>query len=68
MYRIKERREAAGLSQQQLADVSGVPVRMIRAYEAESETCHRDINKAEARKVYNMAQALGCSVADILEL
>lgn len=67
MYKLKIKREAAGLSQTQLASVSGVPVRMIRGYEAESATAHRDINRAEALKVYRLAEALGCSVADILE-
>lgn len=68
MYNLKSRREAAGLSQSQLATKSGVPIRVIHAYEAESETTHRDINKAEALKVYKLAQAIGCDIADILEL
>lgn len=67
MYKLKERREAAGLSQSQLAAASGVPIRAIRHYEAEAETAHQDINKAEALKVYKMAKVLGCDIADILE-
>lgn len=68
MYNLKSRREAAGLSQSQLADVSGVPIRLIMAYEAESPSAHRDINRAEALRVYQLANALNCSVPDILEL
>lgn len=67
MYNLKSRREAAGLSQSQLADASGVPVRMIRAYEAESPSAHKDINHAEAIKVFRLAQALGCDISMILE-
>lgn len=65
---LKIRREAAGLSQSQLASASGVPVRNIRAYEAEAATSSKDINAAAALTVYRLAQALRCGVADILEL
>ena len=68
MNHLKSRRKAAGLSQAQLAEASGVPIRMIRAYEAESPSAHKDINHAEALRVYQLAQALNCSVPDILEL
>lgn len=67
MYNLKYRREAAGLSQSQLADASGVSIRMIRAYEAESPSAHKDINRAEAFKVYRLALALGCDISSILE-
>lgn len=68
MYNLKSRREAAGLSQSQLAEASGVPIRMIRAYEAESPSAHKDINRAEAMKVYRLACAIGCSISEILEV
>lgn len=68
MYNLKSRREAAGLSQSQLACKADVPIRVIRAYEAESPASHQDINKAEALRVLRMARALGCSIEDILEL
>lgn len=42
--------------------------RLIQAYEAENPKGHRDINKAEAMNVYRMAQALGCDIAEILEV
>lgn len=67
MYKLKVKREAAGLSQSQLAAASGVPIRMIRQYEAEAASAHRDINKAEALRVYRLAQALRCDISEILE-
>lgn len=67
MYNLKRIREGMGLSQSQLAEKSGVPVRMIRAYEAEAESAHKDINKAEAIRVVKLANALGCPIPDILE-
>ena len=68
MSKLQNKRKEAGLSQSQLADKSGVPVRMIRAYEAEEASAHRDINKAEALRVYKLAEALGCGISDILEV
>lgn len=68
MKKLKSRRESAGMSQSQLAQASGVSLRNIQAYEAEGEMASRDINKAEALKVYRLAEALGCTVADILEV
>lgn len=67
MYRLKERRIAAGLSQVQLAEAADVPVRLIRYYEAEAASAHRDINNASALQVWKLSQALGCEVIDILE-
>ncbi len=67
MYNLKKRREAAGLSQSQLANKSGIRVRMIQAFEAEAESVHRDINKAAAMTVWKLAETLDCDVIDILE-
>lgn len=67
MYNLKKRREAAGLSQSQLAKKSGIRVRMIQAFEAEAASVHRDINKAAAMTVWKLAEALDCDVIDILE-
>lgn len=68
MYNLKVKRQAAGFSQSELADAAGVPIRMIRAYEAEAVTAHKDINRAEALTVYKLALALKCEVPDLLEL
>lgn len=62
--KLKEKRLAAGLSQSQLAYVSGVNIRLIRAYEQGT----RLLNKAEALNVYKLAQALGLKVEDLLDI
>ena len=53
---IKELRKLNGLSQQELADKSGVSLRMIRAYEQGSQR----IGRAEAASVLALARALHC--------
>lgn len=67
MRNLKAKRIAAGMSQNQLAEASGVNVRLLQHYEAESASSYRDINKAEAMTVYRLACALGCELRDILE-
>lgn len=61
MY-LKEFRLKKGLSQSQLANASGVPIRLIRAYEQGA----RSINKAEAETVFRLAMALDVEVQDLL--
>ena len=68
MHNLKKKRMEAGLTQLQLAEVSGVPVRLIRNYEAEAAISHRNINNAGALSVWRLAQALECEVIDILEV
>ena len=68
MTNLKRIREASGLSQSRLATISGVSIRNIRAYESTGEQSSRDINKAQALVVYQLAQALGCSMDELLEL
>lgn len=59
---LKEMREKRGFSQAQLATRSGVSVRMIQHY----EQGFRDINKAEVMTVIKLADALECSVKDLV--
>jgi DNA-binding transcriptional regulator YiaG len=59
---LKRQRKSAGLTQKELADKSGVKVRMIKAYEQD----YQDISKAEARSVIKLARALNCSPEDLL--
>jgi len=61
---LKEMRTRRGMTQAQLADASGVGLRMIQQYEQRQN----DINKAAAVTVYQMAKALHCAVEDILEI
>ena len=63
MTNLKKIREATGLSQAKLAEASGVNVRMIQHYEQGS----KDINVAAALTVYRLAQALDCTVEDLIE-
>lgn len=58
---LKELRERRGLSQSDLALLSGVPIRSIRAYEQGTvELC-----KAQGDTLFSLAKVLGCPV-DIL--
>lgn len=61
--KIQEIRKARGLSQRQLAEASGVNVRVLQHY----EQGFKDINKAAAETVKALADALGVRMEDILE-
>ncbi len=63
MSNLKRIREGRGLSQSQLAETSGVSVRIIQHY----EQGFRDINNAHALTAVKLADALRCDVRDILE-
>lgn len=56
-------RKARGFTQQQLADSSGVALRMVQLYEQRQN----DIGKAQAGVVIRLAKALGCEVEDLVE-
>ena len=64
MKHLKRLRTASGLSQSQLAQASGVALRMIQAYEQGT----KDINRAEGLSIYHLAKALSCTVEELLEL
>lgn len=63
MTNLKRIREASGLSQSKLSEASGVSIRMIQHYEQGV----KDINSAAALTVNKLAQALDCTVEDLLE-
>ncbi len=54
-------RKGTGISKEELAEKSGVPLKEISAYEQQT----RDIKKASFYKVQLIAKALGCSMEDI---
>ena len=54
---LKYKREQAGLSQRDLAEISGVPVRTIQQYEQQQ----KDIRKAAYETVCRLADALHCA-------
>ena len=60
---LKRIRENRGLSQTDLAKLSGVNVRNIQMYEQRGN----DIDKAQARTLYKISRVLGCSIEDLLE-
>ena len=60
---LEFRRQTKRFTQSRLAEISGVNVRMIQHYEQGV----KDINRAAALTVYRLAQALECTVEDLLE-
>lgn len=60
--RLKTLRTKKKLSQSQLAVLSGVPVRTIKAYEQGKV----DICKAQAETLYAIAKVLNCTIEDLL--
>lgn len=61
--KLQLRRQAAHLSQSQLAKMAGVPVRTLQQYEQRQ----KNINHARADYVCMLAQALCCKPHDLLE-
>lgn len=60
---LKFLRQKAGLSQRELAELSGIPVRTIQQYEQRQKS----INKAQADYLMAMAKVLCCEMADLME-
>ncbi|WP_369283051.1 helix-turn-helix domain-containing protein [Oscillibacter sp. GMB15532] len=56
-------RKARRFTQGQLAEQSGVALRMIQLYEQRQN----DINKAQAGTLLSLAKALGCEMQDLME-
>lgn len=63
MNKLKQIREAAGMTQAELAKLTGISVRVIQNYEQGT----RPLNGARAITVYQTAKALNCTVEDLLE-
>jgi DNA-binding transcriptional regulator YiaG len=61
--KLKQLRQRAGLSQSELAEQSGVPVRTIQQYEQRQKS----INKAQAEYLIMLANALHCNAEDLIE-
>lgn len=61
--RLKKMRESRGLSQSELAMISGVSLRSIQMYEQRVN----DIDKAQAQTIYKLSRVIGCSMEDLLE-
>lgn len=60
---LKLIRQKTGLSQRQLAEESGIPLRTLQQYEQKQ----KNINKAQAETLVILAKTLCCTVEDLLE-
>ena len=60
---LTQMRNNMGISQLELANRSGVNVRVIQSYEQRL----RDINKARLSTVVNLAKALDCSPIELMD-
>ena len=61
---LKRLRKIAGLSQRELADLSGVALRQIQLFEQKK----RNINHTRAIDVLKIGKVLGCKAEDLLEI
>ena len=60
---LKQMRQKRGLSQSQLAALTGIPVRTLQQYEQRQ----KDINHSQAQTLLQLAQALYCRPEELLE-
>ena len=60
---LKTKRKQVGLSQSELAKLSGIPVRTIQQYEQRQ----KNINRAQVEYLFKLSNALGCSVECLME-
>ena len=60
---LREIRESRGMSQQDLAETSGITKRMIQAY----EQGYRDINGAKLTTLVTLVNVLNCSIDQIVD-
>ena len=60
---LKRIRENRGVSQRELAELSGVNLRSIQMYEQREN----DIDKAQGLTLYRLSLVLGCMIEDLLE-
>lgn len=62
--RLKELRIKKGLTQKELAQRTGLSVRLIQKYEQNVQ----DLNQVYAITIYKLAKALECSFEDLLTI
>lgn len=61
---LKERRIKRGLTQSELAQKTGLSIRLIQKYEQNAQ----DLNKVYAITIYKLAKALDCAYEDLLRI
>ena len=62
--KLKLMRKRAGLSQRELAEMSGIPIRTIQQYEQRQ----KNINKAKADYLVMLSRVLCCDVCELMEI
>lgn len=60
--KLQKVRQAAGLSQSELADKAGISIRTLQSWEIGA----RDIRRASVETALRLAGALGCNINDII--
>lgn len=63
LSKIKNARQAKGMTQKQLAEAASISLRTLQHYEQGS----KDLNQAAAITVYRIAAALGVTVEDLID-
>lgn len=63
MTNLKQKREAAGLSQKELAKKTNINIRMLQCY----EQGQRNIDGAKIETLLKISKAAGCQISDIIE-
>ena len=62
--KLKKVRQEKGMTQKELAEVTGLNFRTLQHYEQGS----KDLNQAAAITVYQLAEALGVMIEELLEI
>ena len=62
--KLKLMRKRAGLSQRELSEMSGIPIRTIQQYEQRQ----KNINKAKADYLVMLSRVLCCDVCELMEI
>ena len=60
---LKIHRHKAGLSQKELAELAGIPIRTIQQYEQRQ----KNINKAQVQYLIALSKVLCCEISDLVE-
>ena len=63
MSKLKNVRQAKGMTQKALAEKTGISLRTIQHYEQGS----KDLNMAAAATLLRISQALGCTMEDLIQ-
>ena len=60
---LKIHRHIAGLSQKELAELAGIPIRTIQQYEQRQ----KNINKAQVQYLIALSKVVCCEISDLVE-